>query len=96
MWRTTDRFGANECQALPRQRCVILVCVCVCVVVVLVHQLQHFSDRYHVVAVDMRGYGESSKPGPSWWYSKRFSSDTLIEVSLPLPCWHGVGRAATQ
>lgn len=27
------------------------------------HQLRHFREDYNVAAIDMRGYGESSRPG---------------------------------
>ncbi|MEO8544000.1 MAG: alpha/beta hydrolase [Burkholderiaceae bacterium] len=38
--------------------------------------LAHFSDRYHLVAVDLRGYGHSQKPGFSYTM-KQFSDDLL-------------------
>jgi len=38
------------------------------------HQLRHFSDRYRVVAMDMRGYGESDKP----YYVADYTLDKII------------------
>ena len=42
----------------------------------MLEQLRHFSSRYRVVAVDMRGHGESDKPHSS--YSNREFKDDLI------------------
>ncbi len=43
--------------------------------------LAYFSDRYHLVAVDLRGYGHSQKPGFSYTM-KQFADDVsgLIEA----------------
>lgn len=43
--------------------------------------LAYFSDRYHLVAVDLRGYGHSQKPGSSYTM-KQFADDLfgLIEA----------------
>nr|XP_053634009.1 epoxide hydrolase 4-like [Cherax quadricarinatus] len=39
------------------------------------HQLKHFSQKYWVVAVDMRGYGESDKPSSK----SQYNTDLLIQ-----------------
>lgn len=43
------------------------------------HQLPFFSGEYRVVAMDMRGFGESSKPASSWSLSAAFTMKHLVE-----------------
>jgi hypothetical protein len=44
------------------------------------HQLRGLSTTHRVVAVDMRGYGESAKPGASWFSSSQYDVHKLAEV----------------
>jgi pimeloyl-ACP methyl ester carboxylesterase len=41
--------------------------------------LARYGGAYHVVAVDLRGFGESEKPSGSWFGSKHYAMDTLVE-----------------
>ena len=42
-------------------------------------QLKYFSKQYRVVAIDMRGFGESGKPAPSWFTSQNYAAPLLME-----------------
>lgn len=46
------------------------------------HQLDYFRDRYDLVAVDMRGYGQSDKPADADYHPSALASDiaALIEM----------------
>jgi hypothetical protein len=58
------------------------------------YQLTGLSDRYRVIAVDMRGHGDrnGSLPAPSWTRSRctrrSTRSPARIERNLRMPCQH--------
>jgi len=52
------------------------------------HQLKHFQKEYHVVAIDMRGYGDSSKPAGV----NNYTMDHLVEDVRALVLALGVQR----
>jgi hypothetical protein len=41
--------------------------------------LYAFSGTYRVVAIDLRGYGETTRVAPSWWTASDYSLRTLVE-----------------
>ena len=48
------------------------------------YQLQHFSDRYFVVAVDMRGYGETQRPGGSYIHWRNYGVGEIARDVIEL------------
>lgn len=52
------------------------------------HQIPVLADRYHVIAPDLRGYGETDKPAAG--YDKRTMACDLVELLKAL----GLGRIA--
>ena len=57
------------------------------------HQVRPFSERYRVIAVDLRGFGRSSKPLDAEDYSIELMTDDVIGVcrSLDLSSIHFLG-----
>ena len=58
-----------------------------------VHQVRPFAERYRVIALDLRGFGRSSKPPNAEDYSIELMTDDVIGVcrELDLPAVHFLG-----
>jgi pimeloyl-ACP methyl ester carboxylesterase len=48
------------------------------------HQIKYFAKNYHVVAIDMRGYGQSDKPEGIDAYDIKFLIKDLVEATMAL------------
>jgi len=44
------------------------------------HQLKHFASDYWVVAMDLRGYGDSDKPSKTSQYNARFIENDIVQL----------------
>jgi 3-oxoadipate enol-lactonase len=60
-----------------------------------IHQVRPFSERYRVIALDLRGFGRSSKPPDAKDYSIDLMTDDVIGVcrALDLPAIHFLGSS---
>ena len=49
-----------------------------------IHQIRDFSERYHVIAIDLRGFGRSSKPAGREHYSIELMARDVADVCKAL------------